>query len=163
MNRLQVDRGQVLWDSGPCPHPPLLLCDDPRGRLVRTTICVKAILILFPTRFETKPLLVDSLYYLDRILTVVFFLETCLKLLAMGIVAYFGNAWYLFLNCCWWLSCSFECINLISFLYLIDIWMVVSILFKIFYIWMFRCWLDFVIVGVSLINFAASLLGHHPS
>ena len=64
--------------------------------------------------FETKPLLVDSLYYLDRILTVVFFLETCLKLLAMGIVAYFGNAW---------------------------------------------CWLDFVIVGVSLINFAASLLG----
>ena len=64
--------------------------------------------------FETKPLLVDSLYYLDRILTVVFFLETCLKLLAMGVVAYFGNAW---------------------------------------------CWLDFVIVGVSLINFAASLLG----
>ena len=64
--------------------------------------------------FETKPLLVDTLYYLDRILTVVFFLETCLKLLAMGFVAYFGNAW---------------------------------------------CWLDFVIVGVSLINFAASLLG----
>ena len=29
--------------------------------------------------FETRPLLVDSLYYLDRILTVVFFLETCLK------------------------------------------------------------------------------------
>ena len=64
--------------------------------------------------FETKPLLVDSLYYLDRILTVVFFLETCLKLLAMGVVAYFSNAW---------------------------------------------CWLDFVIVGVSLINFAASLMG----
>ena len=64
--------------------------------------------------FETKPFLVDCLYYLDRILTVVFFLETCLKLLAMGVVAYFGNAW---------------------------------------------CWLDFVIVGVSLINFAASLLG----
>jgi voltage-gated sodium channel type II alpha len=64
--------------------------------------------------FETRPLLVDCLYYLDRILTVVFFLETCLKLLAMGVVAYFGNAW---------------------------------------------CWLDFVIVGVSLINFAASLLG----
>ena len=57
---------------------------------------------------------VDTLYYLDKILTVVFFLETSLKLLAMGVVAYFGNAW---------------------------------------------CWLDFVIVGVSLINFAASLLG----
>ena len=64
--------------------------------------------------FETKPLLVDTLYYLDRILTVVFFLETCLKLLAMGCVSYFTNAW---------------------------------------------CWLDFVIVGVSLVNFAASLLG----
>ena len=51
------------------------------------------IIFSFLVRFETKPLLVDSLYYLDRILTVVFFLETCLKLLAMGIVAYFGNAW----------------------------------------------------------------------
>ena len=30
----QVDRGQVLWDRGARPHPPLLLCDDPRGRLV---------------------------------------------------------------------------------------------------------------------------------
>ena len=55
-------------------------------------------IILFLPRFETKPFLVDSLYYLDRILTVVFFLETCLKLLAMGIVAYFGNAWYVFSN-----------------------------------------------------------------
>ena len=59
-------------------------------------------------------MLIDGLYYLDRILTVVFFLETSLKLFAMGFVAYFGNAW---------------------------------------------CWLDFVIVGVSLVNFAASLLG----
>ena len=64
--------------------------------------------------FPTKPLLMDSLYYLDRILTVVFFLETCMKLLAMGLVVYFGNAW---------------------------------------------CWLDFVIVGVSLLNFGASLMG----
>ena len=32
----QVDRGQVLWDRGARPHPPLLLCDDPRGRLVRS-------------------------------------------------------------------------------------------------------------------------------
>ncbi len=64
--------------------------------------------------FDTRPLLVDTLYYLDRILTVVFFLETTLKLFAMGCVMYFGNAW---------------------------------------------CWLDFVIVAVSLINFGASLLG----
>ena len=64
--------------------------------------------------FDTRPLLVDALFYLDRILTVVFFLETCLKLFAMGFVVYFTNAW---------------------------------------------CWLDFVIVGVSIINFVASLLG----
>jgi hypothetical protein len=65
-------------------------------------------------RYDTRPVLIDGLYYLDRILTVVFFLETSLKLFAMGFVAYFGNAW---------------------------------------------CWLDFIIVGVSLVNFAASLLG----
>ena len=64
--------------------------------------------------FDTRPFLVDALFYLDRILTVVFFLETCLKLFAMGFVVYFTNAW---------------------------------------------CWLDFVIVGVSIINFVASLLG----
>ena len=64
--------------------------------------------------FESRPMLMDLLFYLDRILTVVFFIETCLKLFSMGFVAYFGNAW---------------------------------------------CWLDFVIVAVSLINFGASLLG----
>ena len=69
---------------------------------------------LLHPRYDTRPVLIDGLYYLDRILTVVFFLETSLKLFAMGFVAYFGNAW---------------------------------------------CWLDFVIVGVSLVNFAASLLG----
>ena len=64
--------------------------------------------------FTTKPMLMDVLYYLDKILTVVFFLETCLKLVAMGLVAYFGNAW---------------------------------------------CWLDFIIVGVSIVNFGASVIG----
>ena len=59
-------------------------------------------------------MLIDILYYLDRILTVVFFIETVLKLYSMGFIVYFGNAW---------------------------------------------CWLDFVIVSVSLINFGASLLG----
>ena len=66
--------------------------------------------------FTTKPMLMDVLYYLDKILTVVFFLETCLKLVAMGVVAYFGNAW---------------------------------------------CWLDFIIVGVSIVNFIASVIGKH--
>ena len=64
--------------------------------------------------FSTRPTLQDGLFYLDRILTVVFFIETVLKLFSMGFIAYFRNAW---------------------------------------------CWLDFVIVAVSLINFAASLLG----
>jgi voltage-gated sodium channel type II alpha len=73
-----------------------------------------AVMTLEDIWFDTRPFLVDSLYYLDRILTVVFFLETSLKLFAMGTVMYFGNAW---------------------------------------------CWLDFVIVSVSIINFCASLLG----
>ena len=64
--------------------------------------------------FETRPILMDTLYYLDRILTVVFFIETLIKLYAMGFISYFGNAW---------------------------------------------CWLDFVIVAVSLLNFGVSLLG----
>ena len=64
--------------------------------------------------FESRPLLIDMLYYLDRILTVVFFIETTLKLFSMGLVVYFGNAW---------------------------------------------CWLDFIIVAVSLLNFVVSLFG----
>ena len=64
--------------------------------------------------FDTKHTLIDLLFYLDRVFTVVFFIETALNLFAKGFVVYFGNAW---------------------------------------------CWLDFVIVAVSLINFGASLLG----
>ncbi len=73
-----------------------------------------AVMTLEDIWFDTRPFLVDTLYYLDRILTVVFFLETTLKLFAMGVVMYFGNAW---------------------------------------------CWLDFVIVAVSIVNFCASLVG----
>ena len=73
-----------------------------------------AVMTLEDVHFDQRPMLVDTLYYLDRIITVVFFLETCLKLHAMGFVSYFTNAW---------------------------------------------CWLDFVIVGVSIIDFAAGLLG----
>ncbi|CAG0880165.1 unnamed protein product [Cyprideis torosa] len=61
-----------------------------------------------------KPLLQDILYYMDRIFTVIFFLEMLIKWLALGFNSYFHNAW---------------------------------------------CWLDFVIVMVSLINLTASLLG----
>ena len=38
--------------------------------------------------YTTKPMLMDVLYYLDKILTVVFFLETCLKLVAINMSAY---------------------------------------------------------------------------
>ena len=51
---------------------------------------------------------------MDRIFTVIFFLEMMVKWLALGCQNYFTNAW---------------------------------------------CWLDFVIVMVSLINFVAALLG----
>ncbi|XP_055302527.1 sodium channel protein para isoform X15 [Sitodiplosis mosellana] len=61
-----------------------------------------------------RPVLQDILYYMDRIFTVIFFLEMLIKWVALGFKAYFNNAW---------------------------------------------CWLDFVIVMVSLINFVASLCG----
>ena len=73
-----------------------------------------AVMTLEDVWFETKHSLMDTLFILDRILTVVFFIETTLKLFAMGFVVYFSNAW---------------------------------------------CWLDFVIVAVSLVNFGAGLLG----
>ncbi|XP_037971766.2 sodium channel protein para isoform X12 [Plutella xylostella] len=61
-----------------------------------------------------RPILQDILYYMDRIFTVIFFLEMLIKWLALGFQKYFTNAW---------------------------------------------CWLDFIIVMVSLINFVAALCG----
>ncbi len=63
---------------------------------------------------QNNPVLQDILYYMDRIFTVIFFLEMLVKWLALGFQNYFTNAW---------------------------------------------CWLDFVIVMVSLINFVAALIG----
>ncbi|CAG7823253.1 unnamed protein product [Allacma fusca] len=71
-------------------------------------------LALEDVHLPKNPVLTDILYYMDRIFTVIFFLEMLIKWLALGFVAYFSNAW---------------------------------------------CWLDFVIVMVSLINFIASLCG----
>ena len=56
----------------------------------------------------------DILYYMDRIFTVIFFIEMCIKFVALGFAKYFTNAW---------------------------------------------CWLDFLIVMVSLINLTATLMG----
>ncbi|XP_066904493.1 sodium channel protein para isoform X5 [Halyomorpha halys] len=71
-------------------------------------------LALEDVHLASRPILQDILYYMDRIFTVIFFLEMLIKWLALGFQKYFTNAW---------------------------------------------CWLDFIIVMVSLINFTASLLG----
>ena len=44
---------------------------------------------------KNRPVLQDVLYYMDRIFTVIFFLEMCVKWLALGFLKYFTNAW------CW--------------------------------------------------------------
>ncbi|KAK6643773.1 hypothetical protein RUM43_000036 [Polyplax serrata] len=71
-------------------------------------------LALEDVHLQQRPVLQDILYYMDRIFTVIFFIEMLIKWLALGFKEYFTNAW---------------------------------------------CWLDFVIVMVSLINFVASLCG----
>ncbi|XP_015436344.1 PREDICTED: sodium channel protein para [Dufourea novaeangliae] len=71
-------------------------------------------LALEDVHLQSRPILQDILYYMDRIFTVIFFLEMLIKWLALGFKKYFTNAW---------------------------------------------CWLDFIIVMVSLINFVASLCG----
>ncbi|KAH8304189.1 hypothetical protein KR059_003179 [Drosophila kikkawai] len=67
-------------------------------------------LALEDVHLPQRPILQDILYYMDRIFTVIFFLEMLIKWLALGFKVYFTNAW---------------------------------------------CWLDFVIVMLSLINLAA--------
>lgn len=42
-----------------------------------------------------RPILQDILYYMDRIFTVIFFIEMLIKWLALGFQKYFTNAW------CW--------------------------------------------------------------
>jgi len=46
-------------------------------------------------RLAERPVLQDILYYMDRIFTVIFFMEMVVKWLALGFVKYFTNAW------CW--------------------------------------------------------------
>lgn len=57
-------------------------------------------LIFIPQALEDvhlpqRPILQDILYYMDRIFTVIFFLEMLIKWLALGFKVYFTNAW------CW--------------------------------------------------------------
>ena len=104
----------VVWDSHRLMASKLIENKYFEAIVLVLILISSFVMTLEDVWFETKHTLQDTLYYLDRILTVVFFLETVLKLFAMGFVVYFNNAW---------------------------------------------CWLDFVIVSVSLVNFGASLLG----
>ncbi|XP_075226668.1 sodium voltage-gated channel paralytic [Lycorma delicatula] len=71
-------------------------------------------LALEDVHLPSRPILQDILYYMDRIFTVIFFLEMLIKWLALGFAKYFTNAW---------------------------------------------CWLDFIIVMLSLINLVAIWVG----
>ncbi|XP_044010866.1 sodium channel protein para isoform X12 [Aphidius gifuensis] len=71
-------------------------------------------LALEDVHLQSRPILQDILYYMDRIFTVIFFLEMLIKWLALGFQKYFTNAW---------------------------------------------CWLDFIIVMLSLINMGAIWIG----
>ncbi|XP_071554615.1 sodium voltage-gated channel paralytic isoform X14 [Temnothorax nylanderi] len=71
-------------------------------------------LALEDVHLQYRPVLQDVLYYMDRIFTVIFFLEMLIKWLALGFKKYFTNAW---------------------------------------------CWLDFIIVMLSLINMGATWAG----
>ena len=64
--------------------------------------------------FQSNQTLVNTVFYIDGILSHMIFIEACIKLFSMGLVAYFSNFW---------------------------------------------CWLDFIVVGMSLTNFYAGLLG----
>ncbi|XP_076682987.1 sodium voltage-gated channel paralytic isoform X35 [Andrena cerasifolii] len=52
-------------------------------------------LALEDVHLQARPILQDILYYMDRIFTVIFFLEMLIKWLALGFKKYFTNAW------CW--------------------------------------------------------------
>eukprot|EP00095_Tigriopus_kingsejongensis_P003327 snap_masked-scaffold524_size146631-processed-gene-0.4 protein:Tk03327 transcript:snap_masked-scaffold524_size146631-processed-gene-0.4-mRNA-1 annotation:"sodium channel protein para" len=63
---------------------------------VITMILISSLaLALEDVHLKNRPVLQDVLYYMDRIFTVIFFLEMCVKWLALGFVKYFTNAW------CW--------------------------------------------------------------
>ena len=67
-----------------------------RARTVRLThffsSCSQA---LEDVHLQSRPILQDILYYMDRIFTVIFFIEMLIKWLALGFRKYFTNAW------CW--------------------------------------------------------------
>lgn len=60
--------------------------------LKKIYLCLQA---LEDVHLQHRPILQDILYYMDRIFTVIFFIEMLIKFLALGFAKYFTNAW------CW--------------------------------------------------------------
>lgn len=56
---------------------------------------VRSLQALEDVHLPHRPILQDILYYMDRIFTVIFFIEMLIKWLALGFQKYFTNAW------CW--------------------------------------------------------------
>jgi len=61
----------------------------------RNLNCVFFFQALEDVHLQKNPVLTDILYYMDRIFTVIFFIEMLIKWLALGFQSYFTNAW------CW--------------------------------------------------------------
>ena len=63
---------------------------------VITMILVSSMaLALEDVNLKDRPVLQDVLYYMDRIFTIIFFIEMLIKWVALGFAKYFTNAW------CW--------------------------------------------------------------
>ena len=65
------------------------------GAVLILILLTSGVIALEDITFESKPMLVDMEFYLDKILTVLFLIEIYIKLFSMGFVSYFSNAW------CW--------------------------------------------------------------
>lgn len=69
-------------------------------------------LALEDVHLQQRPILQDILYYMDRIFTVIFFIEMLIKWLALGFKKYFTNAWC-------WLDFIIVMVSYISSMYFI--------------------------------------------
>nr|CAD7256120.1 unnamed protein product [Timema shepardi] len=92
-------------------------------------------LALEDVHLQYRPILQDILYYMDKIFTVIFFLEMLIKWLALGFKKYFTNAW------CW-----------------LDFVIVMEVL-QLGPDWRNNCGTAWDRIGLSLINLAATWAG----
>ncbi|XP_071749693.1 sodium channel protein para isoform X2 [Lepeophtheirus salmonis] len=103
----------------------------------------------------SRPVLQDVLYYMDRIFTVIFFLEMCVKWLALGFVKYFTNAW------CWldFVIVMFSILNLVASFFGVGNIPIFKTIRTLRGLRPLRALSRIGGMKVSLINFTASLLG----